>query len=312
MAKSSPKAARNPAPHRCARPQSAPPRADIGILGGTGLYEIEGIRNVREVRLATPFGRPSDAYIIGTLDGTRVAFLSRHGRGHRFLPAEVNYRANIFGFKRLGVTRIISINSVGSLKEEIEPRDLVFADQFIDRTRRPNTFFGNGIVAHISFAEPVCSDLSRALYETARGMGLRSHLGGAYVCIEGPAFSTKAESKAYRLWGGSVIGMTAATEARLAREAEICFTTMNLVTDYDVWHEEEEPVTVEMILDNLKLNIGNAKAVIKKAVAVLPGARGEACGCGRALKNTIVTRPDLVPRALKTALKPIVGKYLPR
>ena len=301
-------ASRKPA----ARRKPAPPRADIGILGGTGLYEIEGIRDVREVRLSTPFGKPSDAYVIGTLEGKRVAFLGRHGRGHRFLPAEVNYRANIFGFKLLGVERIISVNSVGSLKEDIEPRDFVFADQFFDRTRRPNTFFGNGIVAHISFAEPVCPDLSRTLYEAARGLGLRAHPGGAYVCIEGPAFSTKAESKAYRLWGGSVIGMTGATEARLAREAEICYTTMNLVTDYDVWHEEEESVTVEMILDNLKLNIGNAKALIKKALAALPEARGAACACASALKNTIVTRPDLIPGTVKAALKPLIGKYLAR
>ncbi|MBN2207641.1 MAG: S-methyl-5'-thioadenosine phosphorylase, partial [Candidatus Aminicenantes bacterium] len=186
------------------------------------------------------------------------------------------------------------------------------ADQFLDRTRRPNTFFGDGIVAHISLGLPVCPALSRALYDACRGLGLRTHLGGTYICIEGPAFSTKAESKAYRLWGGDVIGMTGATEARLAREAEICYATMNLVTDYDVWHEEEEPVTVGMILDNLKLNIGNAKGAVRKALAALPDARGDACGCGRALKDTIVTRPDLIPRALRTALRPIVGKYLPR
>jgi len=288
------------------------PRATIGILGGTGLYEMEGVSDVCEVRLSTPFGKPSDAFLLGTLDGKRVAFLSRHGRGHRFLPAEVNYRANIFGFKLLGVERIISVNSVGSLREEIEPRDIVLADQFLDRTRRPNTFFGNGIVAHVSLGQPVCRDLSRTLYDACRGLGLRTHLGGTYLCIEGPAFSTKAESKAYRQWGGDVIGMTGATEARLAREAEICYATMNLVTDYDVWHEEEEPVTVEMILDNLKLNIGNAKAAIRKAVAALPDPRGDACGCGRALTNTIVTRPDLIPRAVRTALAPIVGKYLPR
>lgn len=291
---------------------SSQPRAAIGILGGTGLYEMEGVRDVREVRLSTPFGKPSDAFVLGTLEGKRVAFLSRHGRGHRYLPAEVNYRANIFGFKLLGVERIISVNSVGSLKEEIEPRNIVLADQFLDRTRRPNTFFGDGIVAHISLGLPVCPALSRALYDACRGLGLRTHLGGTYICIEGPAFSTKAESKAYRLWGGDVIGMTGATEARLAREAEICYATMNLVTDYDVWHEEEEPVTVGMILDNLKLNIGNAKGAVRKALAALPDARGDACGCGRALKDTIVTRPDLIPRALRTALRPIVGKYLPR
>ena len=308
MAKPKPRVPRKPAPRR----PDPPPRASIGILGGTGLYEIEGVRDVREVRLSTPFGRPSDAYVLGTLEGKRVAFLSRHGRGHRLLPSEVNYRANIFGFKRLGVERIISVNSVGSLKEEIEPRDIVLADQFLDRTRRPNTFFGNGIVAHISLAQPVCLDLSRAVHDACRGLGLRSHLGGTYICIEGPAFSTKAESKAYRLWGGDVIGMTGATEARLAREAEICFATMNLVTDYDVWHEEEEPVTVEMILDNLKLNIGNAKAAIRKVLAALPEGRSDACGCERALTNTLVTRPDLIPRSIRTALRPIIGKHLPR
>lgn len=287
-------------------------RAEIGILGGTGLYEVEGIKDIREVAVSTPFGKPSDAYMIGTFAGKRVAFLNRHGRGHRFLPAEVNFRANIFGFKLLGVERIISVNSVGSLKEEIGPRDIVLADQFLDRTRRPNTFFGNGIVAHISLAQPVCAELSRILYETCRGLGLRAHPGGTYICIEGPAFSTKAESKAYRLWSGDVIGMTGATEARLAREAEICYATMNLVTDYDVWHEEEDPVTVGMILDNLKLNIGNAKAAIQKALAVLPETRGASCGCADALKNTIVTQPDLIPKATKAALQPLIGKYLPR
>ena len=287
-------------------------RASIGILGGTGLYEMEGVGDVREVRLSTPFGKPSDAFVLGTLEGKRVAFLSRHGRGHRYLPGEVNYRANIFGFKMLGVERIISVNSVGSLKEEIEPRDIVLADQFLDRTRRPNTFFGNGIVAHVSLGQPVCPALSRTLYDACRGLSLRAHPGGTYICIEGPAFSTKAESKAYRQWGGDVIGMTGATEARLAREAEICYATMNLVTDYDVWHEEEDPVTVEMILDNLKLNIGNAKAAIRRALAALPDARGDACGCGGALTNTIVTEPGLVPRAVRAALEPILGRHLPR
>src|SRR5512135_513923 len=231
------------------------PQAAVGILGGTGLYEIDGLTDVREVRLSTPFGEPSDPYVLGTLEGKRVAFLSRHGRGHRLLPAEINYRANLYGFKMLGVGRIISVNSVGSLKADIRPRDIVLADQFYDRTRRANTFFGGGIVAHISFGQPVCPLLSRAVFEAADGLGLRAHPSGTYISIEGPAFSSRAESCIYKSWGCDVIGMTAATEAKLAREAEICYATMNLVTDYDVWHAEEEPVTVELILQNLWHNI---------------------------------------------------------
>jgi len=293
--------------------QEAPnPQADIGILGGTGLYEIDGIRDVREITLDTPFGRPSDAYITGTLEGKRVAFLSRHGRGHRLLPAEINYRANAYGFKALGVRRLISVNSVGSLKEEIRPRDIVLADQFYDRTRRPNTFFGEGIVAHIGFARPVCPDLSRDLFEAGRKLGLRMHLGGTYICIEGPAFSTIAESRIYRSWGCDVIGMTGATEARLFREAEICYSTLNLATDYDVWRADEESVSVELILENLKRNIDNAKALIKNAVAALPPAGSETCGCGEALRNTIVTDPALIPVETLENLRLIVGKYVSR
>ena len=284
--------------------------ASIGILGGTGLYEIEGIEGVREIRLQTPFGAPSDAYVIGTLEGKRVAFLSRHGRGHRLLPAEVNYRANIFGFKMLGVDRIISVNSVGSLREEIRPRDIVLADQFYDRTRRANTFFGAGLVAHISFAQPVCPHVSRVLHGTAAGLGLRSHLGGTYICIEGPAFSTKAESRIYRSWACDVIGMTAATEAKLSREAEICYATMNLVTDYDVWRSEEEAVSVELILENLRQNVDNAKAVIKRSLAGLGAETGEDCDCRSALAKTLVTRPDLIPAETRKTLELLVGKYL--
>ncbi len=284
--------------------------AFIGILGGTGLYEIEGLRDVREVRLETPFGEPSDAFIVGALEGRTVAFLSRHGRGHRFLPAEVNYRANIYGFKSLGVEMLISVNSVGSLREEIRPRDIVLASQFYDRTRRPNTFFGGGLAAHIGFAEPVCPVLSKALYEAAEGLGVRARLGGTYICIEGPAFSTTAESRIYRSLGCDVIGMTAATEARLSREAEICYATMNLVTDYDVWHADEAAVSVELILANLRENIGNAKAVIKRTVAALAPSAPEACGCRRALENTIVTRPDLIPAETLEKLDLLVGKYL--
>jgi 5'-methylthioadenosine phosphorylase len=286
------------------------PRADIGILGGTGLYEIEGLKDVQEVRLHTPFGDPSDPFVIGTLEGKRVAFLSRHGRGHRLLPAEVNYRANIYGFKMLGVGRIISVNSVGSLKADIRPRDIVLADQFFDRTRRASTFFGGGLVAHISFGQPVCPDLSRSIHEAAVGLGLRAHPAGTYICIEGPAFSTKAESTIYKSWGCDVIGMTGATEARLCREAEICYATINSVTDYDVWHAEEEAVSVELILRNLWYNIGNAKAVIKRAVAGLGPERAGACACGQALQNTIVTNPDLIPPETRERLRLLIGKYL--
>jgi 5'-methylthioadenosine phosphorylase len=286
------------------------PQVSIGILGGTGLYEIEGIEDVKEVKLETPFGKPSDAYILGKLERKRVAFLSRHSRGHCLIPSEINYRANIYGFKMLGVERVISVNSVGSLKEEIKPRDIVFSDQYFDRTRRKNTFFGEGIAAHISFAQPVCPELSKALYEIARKLGIMAHLGGTHICIEGPAFSSKAESKIYRSWGCDVIGMTSATEAKLCREAEICYSTMNLVTDYDVWRTEEESVSVELILENLRLNIGNAKAIIKKAAASLPARRSGRCGCGQALKNAIVTRSDLIPKETKQNLKFIIEKYV--
>lgn len=287
-----------------------PPRAEIGILGGTGLYEIGGIKNLKEVKLKTPFGAPSDAYILGTLEGRKVAFLSRHGRGHPHLPMDINYRANFHGFKMLGVKRIISVNSCGSLKEEIRPRDIVFADQFYDRTRRINTFFGGGIAAHIGFAEPICTDLSKFLYDTAVCLGVRAHLGGTYICIEGPAFSTKAESKIYRSWGCDVIGMTAATEAKLCREAEICYATMNLATDYDVWHAEEEDVSVELILENLKFNVEHAKSIIKKALATLPVELEGPCDCHAALKNTFVTDPKLISAAKKKELALIIGKYI--
>lgn len=285
------------------------PRADVGILGGTGLYEIEGFTDRREVRLRTPFGSPSDAYVVGELAGQRVAFLARHGQGHRLLPAEVNYRANIYGFKALGVERVISVNSVGSLREDIRPRDLVLADQFFDRTRRPGTFFGEGIVAHVSLGQPVCPELAGLLAAAAEGVGVRVHRGGTYVCIDGPAFSTKAESLVYRSWGASVIGMTAATEARLCREAEICYATLSLVTDYDVWHETEEPVTVELVLANLTHNIANAKAVIVKALEAR-GAADRSCGCGSGLKNAIVTRPDAIPAATRRKLGLLIDKHL--
>ncbi len=285
-------------------------KASIGVLGGTGLYEIEGLEDRVEARVGTPFGDPSGPFVVGTLDGRRVAFLARHGKGHRLLPAEVNYRANIYGFKKLGVERVVSVNSVGSLREHVPPRDIVLPDQFFDRTRRPNTFFGEGIVAHVSLGQPVCPELNAVLHDAARGLGLRVHKGGTYLCIDGPAFSTKAESLAYRTWGADIIGMTAATEARLCREAEICYATLSLVTDYDVWHETEEPVTVELVLQNLSANIANAKAVLRQALAVLGGEGARACGCGSALANAIVTAPAAVPDATRKKLGLLVDKYL--
>jgi 5'-methylthioadenosine phosphorylase len=285
------------------------PQVDVGILGGTGLYEIDGLDILQESKVDTPFGNPSDQYVIGMLEGKKVAFLSRHGRGHRILPFEINFRANIYGFKMLGVDRIISVNSVGSLKENIEPRDIVLSDQFFDRTNRKNTFFGDGIAVHIGFAQPVCPEMVDILYQAGDEMNLRIHKGGTYICIEGPAFSTKAESKIYRSWGCDVIGMTSVTEAKLCREAEICYATMNLVTDYDVWHETEEEVSVEMILQNLKLNVVHAKAIIKKVMSVLPESRKN-CDCGRALHNCIVTQAGLIPPDTKENLKIILEKYI--
>jgi 5'-methylthioadenosine phosphorylase len=287
------------------------PQVEIGLLGGTGLYAIEGIDVIEEVSLDTPFGQPSDSYIIGEQKKKKVAFLSRHGKGHPLTPSDINYRANTYGFKMLGVTRVISTNCVGSLKEDIEPRDIVFADQFFDRTRRKSSFFGEGIAAHVGFAHPVCSELSGLLYEAGVALGIRSRLGGTYICIEGPLFSTKAESEIYRSWGCDVIGMTSVTEAKLCREAEICYSTMNLVTDYDVWHETEETVSIEMILENLRRNIQNAKNIIKKAIKTLPEDRGANCECARALENCIVTHPDHITPELKEKLFPIISKYIP-
>lgn len=286
------------------------PEVEIGILGGTGLYDFKGLEDLREVRIKTPFGDPSDAYIIGRLEGRRVAFLSRHGRGHRHLPTEVNFRANICGFKLLGAERVVSVNSCGSLREDIRPRDIVFADQFFDRARRPSTFFGRGVTAHVGLAHPVCGDLAGTLFEAGRALGLPVHPRGTYLNMEGPAFSTKAESRIYRSWGCDIIGMTSATEARLAREAEICYATMNLVTDYDVWHEEEGPVSVEMILENLKANVHNALAVIRAALPRIGPQGGTGCGCGAALKNCIVTDRRFMPAATRRMLMPLIGKYI--
>ena len=286
------------------------PQVEIGILGGTGLYEIEGIEVFETTDIDTPFGPPSDSYIIGGLEGKKVAFLARHGKGHTLTPSDINYRANIYGFKKLGVTRVISTNCVGSLKEDIRPRDIVFADQFFDRTRRKSSFFGEGIAAHVGFAHPVCPELSGLLFSAGQELGVRCHLGGTYICIEGPLFSTKAESEIYRSWGCDVIGMTSVTEAKLCREAEICYSTMNLVTDYDVWHETEETVSIEMILENLRKNIQNAKNIIKNAITSLPEDRGTECECGKALENCIVTHPDRISQEVKERLSLFIRKYI--
>ena len=283
---------------------------EIGIIGGSGLYDMEGLADRREVSLETPFGAPSGPYVTATLRGRRVAFLARHGAGHRLLPGELNFRANIFGFKLLGVERILSASAVGSLREDYRPLDIVVPDQFFDRTRgRVSTFFGGGLVAHVGFAHPVCGELAGIVIDSARAVGARVHESGTYVCMEGPAFSTLAESKAYRSWGFDIIGMTNLQEAKLAREAEICYTTIALVTDYDCWHPEHDSVTVEMIIGNLVQNAASAQQIIAEAVGRAPAARG--CACGRALEHAIITRPEHVPAGLKRALAPLIGKYLP-
>ena len=281
----------------------------IGVIGGSGLYEMEGLEAVREEAVRTPFGDPSDRYTLGRLQGRPVAFLARHGRGHRLMPSELNFRANIFGFKVLGAEWILSASAVGSMKEEIKPLDIVIPDQFFDRTKaRPSTFFGNGLVAHVSVADPTCQALGEILYRAGGQVGATMHRGGTYVCIEGPQFSTRAESRIYRSWGVDVIGMTNLQEAKLAREAEICYATMALVTDYDVWHATEEDVTVEAVVKILLKNVETAKAIIRAAVAMIPEAR--TCPCAHALKDAIITARHAIPAQVKRDLAPIVGKYL--
>jgi 5'-methylthioadenosine phosphorylase len=281
----------------------------IGIIGGSGLYDMAELTD-REARIIhTPFGDPSGPYVLATLRGRRVAFLARHGEGHRLLPSELNFRANIFGFKTLGVEWIVSASAVGSLREDYKPQDLVVPTQFFDRTRgRISTFFGDGIVAHVGFAHPFCSPLSRVVLEAGRTSGATMHDGGTYVCMEGPQFSTLAESNAYRASGFDIIGMTNLQEAKLAREAEICYATLALVTDYDCWHPDHDAVTVEMIIANLTANARMAQRVIAAAVERLPIAR--TCECGRALAAAIITRPEVIPVATRHRLAPIVGKYL--
>lgn len=285
--------------------------ATIGIIGGSGLYKMAGLEDVKEVAVNTPFGKPSDAFVIGQLDGQRVAFLPRHGRGHRIMPSEIPFRANIYGMKMLGVERILSASAVGSLREEHKPLDIVIPDQFIDRTRnRVSTFFGDGIVAHVGFGDPVCTELCDVVERAATPLdGFEVHRGGTYVCMEGPAFSTKAESHLYRSWGADIIGMTNLQEAKLAREAEICYATIALVTDYDCWHEGHDSVTVEMVIENLARNSDNARRLIREAVKLL--ATGERrCGCGSALRYAIITQPEEISDAAKQRLSEIVGKYI--
>ncbi len=285
------------------------PQAEIGLIGGSGLYSMPGLSQVREVRVATPFGKPSDTYLTGVLEGRRVAFLARHGRGHVISPSEINFRANIFGLKKLGVERIIAISAVGSLKEELKPLDMVLPTQFFDRTRgRLSTFFGRGLVAHVSFADPVCPVQVDVLAKACTEAGVRTHRGGTYVCIEGPAFSTKAESHTYRTWGMDVIGMTNLQEAKLAREAEICFATLAMVTDYDCWHPGHDAVTVEQVIGVLNQNVEHAQRVIRLAVQRMPKERK--CACGSALAHAIMTDPKKIPRTVKRKLTLLVGKYL--
>jgi 5'-methylthioadenosine phosphorylase len=284
-------------------------QAEIGIIGGSGLYSMPGLTEVKEIFQNTPFGDPSDAYVLGMLEGRKVAFLARHGRGHRILPSELNFRANIHGFKQVGVERIISVSAVGSLKEELKPLDFVIPDQFFDRTRhRADTFFGDGIVAHISFADPVCSDLAKVVEGACEKASVTGKRGGTYLCMEGPQFSTKAESNVYRSWGMDVIGMTNLQEAKLAREAEICYVTVAMVTDYDCWHPGHDSVTVDQIVAVLLRNAENAAKVVRETVAAMPKVRN--CKCGSALAHAILTERDKIPAATRQKLSLIVGKYL--
>jgi 5'-methylthioadenosine phosphorylase len=284
-------------------------RIRIGIIGGSGLYDMAELTDREEREIATPFGAPSASYLVGTLGGRRVAFLARHGVGHRILPSELNFRANIFGMKELGVEWLVSASAVGSLQERYRPQDIVVPDQFLDRTRgRIGTFFGRGMAAHVSLAHPVCAALSRLAGAAATRVGATVHRGGTYVCMEGPQFSTLAESRLYRSWNMDVIGMTNLQEAKLAREAEICYVTVAMVTDYDCWHEEEEPVSVEMLIDFLNKNSRNAKRLIARAVTLLPAEFD--CPCQHALRQAIITDPKAIPDAAHRRLEPIVGKYL--
>ena len=283
-------------------------QAEIGIIGGSGLYSMPGFEVEEEVHIETPWGAPSDAYFTGKLEGRQVAFLPRHGRGHRITPSELNFRANIYGMKKLGVSRILSLSAVGSLKEEHRPLDFVIPDQFFDRTRgRVSTFFGEGLVAHVSFADPICPQLANLAHDTCQKLGITAKHGGTYLCMEGPAFSTKAESNVYRSWGMDVIGMTNLQEAKLAREAEICYVTVAMVTDYDCWHPEHDAVTVTDIIANLMQNAENAAKLVRSSVAAMPAER--TCKCGAALAHALITDKTKVPAATLEKLGPIVGNY---
>jgi 5'-methylthioadenosine phosphorylase len=282
----------------------------IGILGGSGLYELQGLEDVRWRRVRTPFGDPSDEYCVGRFGGRPVVFLARHGRGHRLTPTELNFRANIWGFKSLGVEWVVSVSAVGSMKEALRPLDLVIPDQFFDATkRRVSTFFGDGIVAHVGMAEPVCPHLASALEKAARDTGATVHRGGTYICIEGPQFSTKAESRVYRTWGADVIGMTNMPEAKLAREAELCYATLALVTDYDVWHETHEVVSVESVIQNLLHNVATARQVLQALIPVVGPPR--TCPCPELLRNAVITSPQHFPLAARRRLELLIGKYFP-
>lgn len=284
-------------------------QAEIGIIGGSGLYSMPGLAEVREVRQKTPFGEPSDAYVLGTLEGRKVAFLARHGRGHRIMPTELNFRANIYGFKQLGAERILSLSAVGSLKEEHKPLDFVVPDQFFDRTRhRVDTFFGEGIVAHVSFADPICPELAKIVERACKKASVPVKRGGTYLCMEGPQFSTKAESNVYRSWGMDVIGMTNLQEAKLAREAEMCYVTVAMVTDYDCWHPQHDSVTVDQIVAVLVKNAENACAVVRETVAAMPKMRS--CMCGSSLAHAIITERDKIPAATRRKLSLMLDKYL--
>lgn len=294
----------------------------LGIIGGSGLYDLEHINNIKSVKVETPFGSPSDELVCGTVDGVELVFLPRHGKGHRILPGEINHRANIFALKKLGVTHVLSISAVGSLKEEYRPMDIVVVDQYFDRTKRSadHSFFGNGIVAHISMAEPVCPELSMIAFNAAK-ISLDEifpdkkgkpavHKGGTYLNMEGPAFSTKAESMVYRSWGMDVIGMTNLAEAKLAREAEMCYTTVAMVTDYDCWHPDHDHVTIDMIIKNFVTNVKVAKLMIGKIIPMMKSVKNT-CKCGTALSAAIITSPDLVGNDFRKSMSPIIGKYLP-
>jgi 5'-methylthioadenosine phosphorylase len=282
----------------------------IGVIGGSGLYQMEGMVIREEKRLETPFGDPSDPYVLGELDGQPVVFLPRHGRGHRLLPTELNYRANIYGFKVLGVEQLISVSAVGSMKIDYKPTDIVVPDQFYDRTRhRPDTFFGNGLVAHVSLAKPICPRLVPLFVEAARAAGATVHQGGTYVCMEGPQFSTRAESEIYRSHGVDVIGMTNLQEARLAREAEICYASLSMITDYDCWHESEEAVSGEAVMQVVQQNAVMSQEVVREILKSLAAHPGRGCLCESALQMSLITEPDLVPNETLKALQPIIGKY---